>query len=198
MYFAAALVGVAAVMSCNKPAQGTDNGSSQSGAQADDKTIAKSVIRYKFVTSEDMLEYFDFKVVWWDPNQKKEGVIEKMTLSVDKETGKTTSVLQDYVVQLPCRMSIALTTTIKEGAADALRAKGNEKIGYVRPRVYARIFFFNAAGNIIDSQGSWGTEEPENAMGAKASSILGEYEKGGFNMEHYADIDANGLASNYK
>ena len=196
---AAALCCAAVVVSCNKPSNG---GSANTGDKTESTTegnkIAKSIIRYKFVTSEDMMEYFDFKVVWWDPIQKKEGVVEKMTLSVDKETGKKTSVLQDYEVQLPCRMAISVTATIKEGAEDALRAKGDEKIGYLRPRVYARIFFFDAAGTLIDSQGSWGTEEPDDAMGAKASTILSEYEKGGFNSEHYADIDANGVPSNFK
>ena len=182
---AAALICAAAVLSCSKPSQNNqaqDNSSNPSSQTGEDALSGQVKVIYRFVTSEQVMEFFDFKIVYWDLAQKKDVTIEKAASAFVEKT---------IEAQLPCKMSISLEGTLKEGKTlDEIRSM--EKFNYMIPITYHHIIFYGTSGNVYSTSGTLGSETPEDFKEVKGSKVADDYENGRFSKTFTVEFDENG------
>ena len=182
--FAAALICVAALFSCTKPGNSgnNDNSGSSSTTPGKDEKVASAKVSYKFVTSDELLQYFDMQVKYWDPEKQTEMVIEKVTKSFLQSSFDT---------PLPGKMAIELKTALKEGVSiDDIKAKAS--ISYLLPSVYYYLTLYNAAGEFISDGGWWGTETPEKAITKTGEEVVQRFNDKKFDKSYYKEFNEKG------
>ena len=183
--FAVALICVATLSSCTKPgntAGNNDNSGSESTTPGKDEKVASAKVSYKFVTSDELLLYFDMSIKYWDPEKQTEMVVEKATKSF---LGGT------FATPLPGKMAIELKTTLKEGVTiDDIKAKSS--INYLLPSICYSLALYNAAGEFLSDGGYWNSWTPENATAKSGQKVAENFEAGFFDKTYFQAFDEKG------
>lgn len=178
MMLAAVLCCALAFTACQK------NNDTNTGNKENEETsdgIAKVDVFYKFMTTDDLLEYFDFKLEYLDVTNGS-----KLTENIapytefKKEFGN---------VSLPLNMGYNVTATLKAGKTiDDVKAV--EKMDYIAPFPTAWITMYKKDNTIWGQGGhSYNTSGATSLSGAKVAE---RYEKGSFNTSYYQSIDEKG------
>ena len=182
--FAVALICVAALSSCTKPgntAGNNDNSGSESTTPGKDDKVAKAQVEYKFLTSDDLLQYFDMKIIYWDPEKQTDMVIEKASKS---------ALGGAFDSPLPGKMAIELQTTLKDGVT-LEDIKANSVIGYILPSVYYRLVLYNAAGEFLTDGGWWAYTAPATNI-ISGEKVVERFNNGSFSKKYSQAFDENG------
>lgn len=133
------------------------------------------------VTTNDLLEYFDFKLEYLDVTNGAK-LTENIVAYTEfkKEFGN---------VSLPLNMGYNVTATLKAGKTiDDVKAV--EKMDYIAPFPTAWITMYKKDNTIWGQGGhSYNTSGATSLSGAKVAE---RYEKGSFNTSYYQSIDEKG------
>ena len=180
MTIAAVLCCALAFTACQKP--NADKNNDESTADLDNPTaqIASVKVEYKFQTTDDMLQFFDFKFEYMDAKtgQKATEVISAATFT------------KEYTnVTLPVKFGYNLTTTLKAGKTlDELKAVAS--MAYIQPSPTAWISMYDKNGKLIGDGGRRTTVS--GSTPTSGERMAKRFEDGLFNKSYLESVDAKG------
>lgn len=188
--FAAILCCALSFVACQKPAGNTDKpaGEEQNNNGTEDPDdlsgrIAKVVLDYGFKTTEDLLNLFDFQMVYLDP---KTG---------EKHTENISSVefSKQYMdLTLSVSFGYKFTTTLKEGKTiDDVKAIAS--VHYLAPEPVGWISLYDKDDHLITNGGHRAQGSLVDISGAKVAE---RFSNGQYNQSYFETVNEKGQGTN--